>query len=348
MNRHSPTIDEALALIRKTLPIIVFTIPFVVLYVLYPGSYDLMWKGRTFYLFFLWLVFLETSLNWDRIAESKINRLKTVRTAVFFVALALPILYVVGANYFGLNAAIMDLASSHGVVPDFVQFVPLAVEYLVLTTLFALIISLYYGAPQITNFSISMIFLGAIGVIYMIDNLYPWGLFTPFQILVPTTTQLSASILNMMGYKTSIVFQQTTTQGTLPQLTVQDVYGHVSTHGVAWPCSGIESLLIFAVTLPLFFKNSDIPLTHKIVYFIFGAVVTFFINALRIATIFIIDLGGGDWNAFHNFYGMLYSMSWIMSYPLLIIASRALWGKLVRRSIDLNLEPPSSISLPPN
>jgi hypothetical protein len=69
---------------------------------------------------------------------------------------------------------------------------------------------------------------------------------------------------------------------------------------------------------------------------------------LRIATIFIIDLGGGDWNSFHNFYGMLYSMSWIMSYPLLIIASRALWGKIVRRSIDLNLEPPSSISLPPN
>ncbi len=115
-----------------------------------------------------------------------------------------------------LNAAIMDFARSYGVVPDFVQFVPLAAEYLVLTALFALIISLYYGTRQITNFSISMIFLGAIGVIYMIDNLYPYGLFTPFQIFVPTTTQLSASILNMMGYKTSIVFQQTSTQGTLP------------------------------------------------------------------------------------------------------------------------------------
>ncbi len=103
MNGYSSTIGESLALIRKTLPIIVFTIPFIVLYVLYPSSYDLMWKGRTFYLFFLWLVFLETMLNWGRIAESKVNRLKTVRTAVFFVALALPILYVVGANYFGLE-----------------------------------------------------------------------------------------------------------------------------------------------------------------------------------------------------------------------------------------------------
>jgi thaumarchaeosortase len=345
VNGYLPTVGECTAFVRKTLPILVFAIPFVMLYVLYPSSYDLMWKGRTFYLFFLWLLFLETILNWDRITKSKLDDLRTVRTAVFGVALVLPIFYVVGANFFGLNTALMDLARSHNVVPDFVQFVPLATEYLVLTGLFALIISLYYGTSQIGNFSISMIFLGVVGVIYMIDNLYPWGLFTPFQIFVPTTTQLSAGILNIMGYKTSINFQ-TSSQGTLPNLTVTDIYGNVRTHGIAWPCSGIESFLIFAVTLPLFFKNSGIPLAHKIVYFIFGGVITFVINALRIVTIFMIDLGGGDWNSFHNFYGMLYSMSWIMSYPLLIMASRALWGKMVKRNIDLNLEPPNSIKVP--
>ena len=336
-----PIVDQSLALLRKTLPILVVIVPFVILYVLYPTSYELMWKGRTFYLFFLWLVFLETIINWDRIREIRIGGVRTKRTIAFIVALALPIVYIIFANFFGLNAAIMDLATSYNVVPDFVQFVPLATEYLVLTGLFGLIFALYYGTHQSANFPISMIFLGVIGAVYMIDTLYPYGRFTPFQIFVPTTTQLSASVLNIMGYKTSITFEPILNEGILPVLRVQDIYGHTATHAVAWVCSGVESLIIFSVTIPLFFKNSGIQWKHRIVYFIFGATVTYFINALRIATIFILDLNGGDWNTFHNLYGMLYSMSWIMSYPLLIIGSRALWGRIMKRENNLNLGPPS-------
>jgi len=336
-----PIVDQSLALLRKTLPILVVIVPFVILYVLYPTSYELMWKGRTFYLFFLWLVFLETIINWDRIREIRIGGVRTKRTIAFIVALALPIVYIIFANFFGLNAAIMDLATSYNVVPDFVQFVPLATEYLVLTGLFGLIFALYYGTHQSANFPISMIFLGVIGAVYMIDTLYPYGRFTPFQIFVPTTTQLSASVLNIMGYKTSITFEPILNEGILPVLRVQDIYGRTATHAVAWVCSGVESLIIFSVTIPLFFKNSGIQWKHRIVYFIFGATVTYFINALRIATIFILDLNGGDWNTFHNLYGMLYSMAWIMSYPLLIIGSRALWGRIMKQENNLNLGPPS-------
>lgn len=334
-----PIVNQSLALLRKTLPILVVIIPFVILYILYPTSYELMWKGRTFYLFFLWLVLLETIINWDRIGRIMISGVKTKRTIAFIVALALPIVYIIFANFFGLNAAIMDLARSYNVVPDFVQFVPLATEYLVLTGLFGLIFALYYGTHQSASFAISMIFLGVIGAVYMIDTLYPYGRFTPFQIFVPTTTQLSASVLNIMGYKTSITFEPVLNEGILPVLRVQDIYGHTATHAVAWVCSGVESLIIFSVTIPLFFKNSGIPWMHRIVYFIFGAAVTYFINALRIATIFILDLNGGDWNTFHNLYGMLYSMAWIMSYPLLIIGSRALCGRIMKREDNLNLGP---------
>jgi thaumarchaeosortase len=300
-----------------------------------------MWKGRMFYLFFLWLLFVETIINWDRIAESKITKMRSVRTAVFIVALALPVLYITVANFAGLNNAIMDLATHYNVVPQFVQFVPLSIEYLVLTGLSILILSLYYGTRKTSNFAISMIFLGVIGIVYMIDTLYPWGRFAPFQIFAPTTTQLSASVLNLMGYRTSIVMQLFPNEGTLPVLTVQDAFGNTAIHPVAWVCSGVESLLIFSVTIPLFFKNSAIPWKHRVIYFTFGAVVTYFINALRIATIFILDINGGDWNTFHNVYGMLYSMAWIMSYPFLIIGSRALWGRIMRRENNLNLGPPS-------
>jgi hypothetical protein len=60
---------------------------------------------------------------------------------------------------------------------------------------------------------------------------------------------------------------------------------------------------------------------------------------LRIATIFMIGVGGGDINPFHNYYGPLYSISWIISYPLIIIATRALWTRVVPRRATLNQGP---------
>ena len=334
-------LGRSIPLLRKTLPIIGLTVPFLILYIFYPSSYDLMWKGRMFYLFFLWLLFVETIINWDRIAESKVTKIRSVRTAVFIVALALPVLYISVANFAGLNNAIVDLATNYNVDINFVKFVPLSIEYLVLTGLFILIISLYYGTRKTSDFAISMIFLGVVGALYMIDTLYPWGRFTPFQILAPTTTQLSASVLNLMGYRTSIVMQLSQKEGMLPMLTVWDAFGKPTTFSVAWVCSGVESLIIFSVTIPLFFKNSTIRWKHRAVYFIFGAAITYFINALRIATIFIIAINGGDWHPFHDVYGMLYSMAWIMSYPLLIIGGRALWGRIMKRENNLNLGPPS-------
>jgi hypothetical protein len=60
---------------------------------------------------------------------------------------------------------------------------------------------------------------------------------------------------------------------------------------------------------------------------------------LRIATIFMIGAGGGDIYPFHNYYGPLYSISWIISYPLVIIATRALWTKIALGRAGLNQSP---------
>ncbi len=325
--------------LMKLLPLIAFTIPFLILYSLYPASYELTWKGRTFYLFFLWLALLEIILNWDKIPKTKIRNLKSLRTWAFVAAIVLPILYVVAANYWGLNTAILDFGRNNNISYNVLEFLPLSTEYLVLTVLFAFIVSLYYGIDQLGNFSISTFFLGIIGMVYTIDNLYPWGRFTPFQILVPTTTMLAAGVLGLMGFGTSISFSNDPQMGSLTQLRVSALNGKTATFNIAWPCSGIESLLIYSVTILLFLKNSSIPWKQRIVYFVFGAVITYFINALRIATIFIIALNGGDVGVFHNYYGQLYSIFWIMSYPLIIMASRALWGRIVTPKAGLKKVP---------
>jgi exosortase/archaeosortase family protein len=85
----------------------------------------------------------------------------------------------------------------------------------------------------------------------------------------------------------------------------------------------------------LFLKNSDIPWRQRTIYFIIGAIITYFINIMRIVTIFIIGIdygvGSPQWWQFHNYYGALYSISWIITYPLIIIGIQVLWSKIKKR-----------------
>lgn len=46
-----------------------FIAPIIVLYILDPDSFNSTWKGRTFYLFFLRLLFLELILAWEKLTQ---------------------------------------------------------------------------------------------------------------------------------------------------------------------------------------------------------------------------------------------------------------------------------------
>jgi len=315
-------------ILRKLLPLIAIIIPCIILYSLDPASFDKTWKGRTFYLFFLWLISLETILSWEELRTDKIKKLKSMRTVAFTLAFLMPTVYVVAANYWGLNAVIADLAAKNKI--EWAGVMPLSTEYLIFTMFFALIIPLGYGVGCLRNFSVSTFFLGIIGIIYTVDNIYPRGSFTPFQIIVPTTATLAANVLNLMGYQTKF---EGIREG-MPVWSASDSKGRSSgSFAINWPCSGIDSLLIYTVTILLFLKNTAIPWKHRIIYFIIGAIVTYFANILRIVTIFVISIntGGGytpEVARFHDYYGPLYSITWIISYPLIIIGSRTLWAKI--------------------
>lgn len=258
---------------------------------------------------------------------------------------------MIAANYYGLNTAIVDFAGDKGILPEIKDLVRLSTEYLVLTVFFVLIISLNYGISHVKDFSISTFFLGTIGMIYTINNLYPYGRFAPFQAIVPTTTNLAANVLNMIGYNTTISPFGNSHYGQLTSLTAL-MPGNPPkqiTFQIAWPCAGVESLIIYAVTILLFLKKSKISWTHRSVYFFVGAAVTYFINILRIVSIFVIGINGGDWLRFHDYYGQLYSITWIMSYPLIIIGIQILWNRIKSKRFSDNLmkKPPASLSPSP-
>ena len=309
----------------KILLIASFITPFLMLYLLYPESYERTFKGRAYYIFFLWLILLEFALEWRNI-DVKISEFRSARFLGFSIALFLPAIYILVANFSGLNQMIVELSPKYHGMDAWAKLMPLAIEYLILTSLFSMMITLAYGIKGLKDFLPPIALLGTVGSLFFIDNLYPYGEFTPFQMLVPSTATLATSLLRSLGYQTEWRGQTYKT----PILRVWNQSGETII-GIAWPCSGIESLVIYSAIAPLSLKNTDIPRRWKILYFIIGAIITYLLNILRIVTIFIIAVNHGEnspevWQ-FHNYYGPLYSILWISAYQLIIIGIHSLWKK---------------------
>jgi thaumarchaeosortase len=318
----------------RLLPLIAFAIPLTLLYFLNPMdqalnvsaqySFQSMWKGRTFQLFFIWLVALEYILSWE-IIQTKISKQDKARSLVYGLILLLPTLYVLSEYYFGLNVVIASWATQSGVF--FPVYMPLAVEYLVFSFLFCATIFLPFGKKGLIGFALPALFVGLIGVIYAIDNMFPYGQFTPFQLLVPTTASLAGGFLGLMG---NTVVMGTDLATSMPTLHVAGSLG-TAKFAIAWPCAGIESLIIFTAVSLLFLKRMPISWRAKVGYFAFGAAITYVINIFRIVSIFTIGMQFGvdssQVQVFHAVYGPLYAVAWIISYPLLILLSQVIWQK---------------------
>ena len=331
----------------KLLPLISFSVAFVWLYLLVPDTFQLLWKGRTFELFFVWLIALELILGWEELQPSKLLQAFSVRTAAYIAALAVPTLYVVASFYWGLNDAISNWSITNHITQgvaaqdaiSWERSMPLSTEYFVFAALFIVMIYLSFGYKGLKNFSVPAFFMILVGFIYTVDNVLPYGQFTPFQVFVPTTTNLAASILNMMGYTTSIKYMQN-----MPYLTSTNPLSPTATatFSIAWPCAGIESFLIYTVVILLFMKRMNISLRAKIGYFIFGVVVTYIINAFRIVSIFLIGMSGGNIDTFHYYYGPLMAITWITLYPLIIMGSQSIWQRTRKPKPQVTALPPSS------
>jgi thaumarchaeosortase len=324
----SPKNQELSGILIKLLPLIAFAVPLGLLYFLSPGSFELMWKGRTFQLFFVWLIALEFIFSWETI-QSKINLQNKRRLIVFAITLLIPTLYVVLEYYLGLNSGIVNWSAQNGVT--WADSMPLAIEYLVFSVVFSATVFLSFGKKGLTGFALPALFAALVGVLYTIDNVFPYGQFTPFQILVPTTASLAAGVLGLMG-NTAVLGTDVATG--MPLLHVTGPLG-TAQFTIAWPCAGIESLLIFTAVALLFLKRMNVSWKAKIGFFAFGAAITYFINVLRIATIFTIGMQYGvdssQVQAFHFYYGPLYAMAWIISYPLILLAGQGLWRKIKKQ-----------------
>ncbi len=314
--------------------------PICIAYILDPMSFNYTWKGRTLYLFFLWLIFLEIILAWDNFVRKDFSAYKGWRTFTLIALAVAPSLYVIVTNLKPVSESIVELGKLLGVLQDpwFLELSwPLSLEYLALTVFFTLFIWFTYKKSGLSYFALSLFLLGAIGTVYMIDTLYPFGAFTPFQSFVPFTASAAGQVLEWMGYNTSLTFQIHGLSGV--KLPVIEVIGTGVKFGIGWPCAGVQSLFIYTFTVLLLLRQMDTQIMFKIVYFVVGAIGTYIVNILRVVSIFLVAIHQGEIAAttFHDFYGEFYAMTWIVLYLAIVIVVHKKGEKLKRLIIPIDM-----------
>ncbi len=306
--------------------------PICIAFVLDPISFNYTWTGRALYLFFVWLVFLEIILVWNNFFHKDFSAFKGRKIFILVLLAAASSLYVIITNLSPVKEGIMELAKLLGVLQSefFLKTWRFSWEYLALTLLFTLFILFTYGKNGLRYFAVSLFFLGAIGTVYMVNILYPFGAFTPFQFFVPFTASSAEQVLKWMGYKTMLTYEIYPVSGA--ELPFIKVIGTRVKFGIDFPCAGVQSLFIYTFTVLLLLKQMHTQVVSKIVYFVIGAVGTYIVNILRVVSIFLLAIhqGGPAATTFHDFYGEFFAMTWIVLYLMIVVVinKRGSWRKL--------------------
>ncbi len=291
--------------------------------------FDITWKGRLFLFFFFWLFVLVSFSEHESVKENiTVGRRSSFKLLLIFLCALIPLFYIIGVNFLGLDQVIINIGDSirgeywrtnsiyyeNFLTGDW----PMSLEYFVFAFAFMATILLTYGKKGLKVFSLPAAIVLGIGIVYMIDTMYPSGAFAPLQTLALPTAACAAVLLEFLGIRFNLTYSPSSI-GSMPVIVVNAQGTSVAT-SVAWPCAGVHSLFLYTVLILLLFGKSNISGFRKVIYFIVGLVGTYFVNVLRIVTyfVFLIDQGREVALTFHNVYGELYFFTWILVYILMI------------------------------
>jgi len=280
-----------------------------------------------FLLVFLWLLVVESAVDWKKIVDEKPQNRKIILASL--ACALIPTIYIIATNFLGLDLTILNIGhyvfgirsvSGTNMPEDFLHLAwPLSLEYIVFAVFFIGAILLAYKTKGLKALSISFALLGGIGVAYMFDTVYPFGVFKPLQAFALPTAATTAALFDLLGYGVRLAFPAYGVESSLPSLTIS-MGGKTASASIAWACAGVQSLLLYVLIILVFFKKADISAFRKLVYFIIGLFGTFFVNVFRVFSILVIMLNSGNdaGMIFHNTYGEIYSVVWIFLFILLI------------------------------
>lgn len=294
--------------------------------------FDYTWKGRLFLLFFLWLLVLEYSLNIEKepIKDQETPRSNLKLLATYICAL-IPIIYIICVNFLGCDKTVIQIGEAlrgdywkaNLDTDDLLYFLtaswPLSLEYLIFSVSFTATILLSYGKVGLKKFGISIGLIAGITAIYLTDTIFPFGVLKPLQLLALPTASCAAMLLDLLGYNFMLYYSPGPTA--MPIIRTTDLAGKSVSIAIAWPCAGVHSMFLYTLIMLLLFRKSSMSRFRKLVYFIIGAIGTYLVNVLRILTYYFIRVNSGLSAAtnFHDVYGEILFVTWILLYILLIV-----------------------------
>ncbi|MCZ2809635.1 MAG: hypothetical protein O2V44_09800, partial [Candidatus Bathyarchaeota archaeon] len=155
---------------------------------------------------------------WEVIIEKQRtfqNRFRVLTACIFATV---PLVYILSVNFLRLDQMVLDFGQALQIRPDFINEPwPLSVEYLILKSFFISAIWLAYGLAGLRSFSISLSLLAGIGVIYLVDTIWPFGTFRPMQLLVVPTAAFATALLDFLGYAVTLTYPVSSPEyGSLP------------------------------------------------------------------------------------------------------------------------------------
>ncbi len=290
-------------------------------------TFELTWKGRLFLLVFVWLFIMESAMEWKKFGDEKPkNRYLMIAS---LVCALVPLIYVVSVQFLGLDVTVLSIgrdvfgigvAGSANESLEFLSYQwPMSFEYIVFTVFFSLAILFAYKMKGLKTLSISLVLIAGMGFAYLFDTIFPFGVFKPLAAFAVPTAAVAAALFELLGYSVTMVYPIHSSDSALPSLTVH-LAGEHATVAIAWACAGVQSLLLYILIILVFFKKSDITAFRKLAYFIIGAFGTFFVNVFRVYSIIMVMLTEGQaaGMAYHDIYGELYAVIWILLYILVI------------------------------
>jgi exosortase/archaeosortase family protein len=197
---------------------------------------------------------------------------------------------------------------------------PLAIEYLVFSFFFTMMILIIYKRKAIFSiFALPLAILWGMGAMYLIDVLYPYGKLKFFQILSLPTSAWAVSILELFGH--NVILRYEANYG-LPIIMIleRSPTGSFPSAAVGWPCSGVHSLFLYMLIIIPLLKQYHTNSSKKLAYFLLGALLTYTVNVFRIVLYFLIYLYYGNESArvFHDTYGELFFLMFILTFIITI------------------------------
>lgn len=305
-----------------------FILPVVILYLFYPDSFQITFgTGRAPYLVFLWIACLEFVVYWRTLSSIEFQKLTTPRITALASFMIIPTAYVLAVHYTGLKQSVIELGRLLGVPQggifgsDFVELHwPISFELMLFAVCFSTATLVSYRRKGLSKLGVALFFIWGVAVFNMVDTFFPVGKFLILQILVPFTVNSSATVLRLMGYGAKTMDFTSPVYGFGTTLTVfkgESLFSAI----VFWPSAGVNSMIIYTLTILLFINSISFSIKRKAIIFVVGAVGTFMANVLRIVTISKIGLENGALAAqhFHDYYGEFFFISWMTIYLAIIV-----------------------------